>query len=193
MHPWIRTLTLPQNLILLIIINALGTVYGYYWYADQLAATPLLLLPFVPDSPTSSLLFTWTLILFLRKKQAPYVEAMGALLSVKYGMWAVAVILFFDSQAGVISSTDWMLMISHLGMAVEAFLFLPRYSFGLKEIGVAGGWLLLNDFFDYTFNVHPWLPSDEFDGLIGLMTVLWSLVVIFLFLKLRGGMNKAKA
>lgn len=40
---------------LLLLVNAAGTVYGYYWYRYQLAETPPLFLPFVPDSPTASL------------------------------------------------------------------------------------------------------------------------------------------
>jgi uncharacterized membrane protein YpjA len=190
MGQWIRIINLPQNLFLLIIINALGTLYGYYWYADQLKATPLIFWPVVPDSPTSSLFFTWALIVFLRKKHSPYIESFGALLSVKYGVWAVAIILFFDSQSGVISPADWMLMISHFCMAVESFLFLPRYSFRGRHIAAAGCWLLFNDLIDYTFDVHPWLPSNEYDTTIGWLTASLSGAVILVFLWLQGSESK---
>jgi uncharacterized membrane protein YpjA len=188
---WIRILTLPQNLLLLVIINALGTLYGYYWYADQLMATPWYFWPVVPDSPTSSLFFTWALIVFYRKKHVPWIESFAALLSLKYGMWAVAILLFFDSQTGGISASDWMLMISHFGMAVESLLFLPLYSFRARHVLAAGGWLLLNDWADYTFDVHPWLPSRQYDTAIGWLTFSWSVAVILLFLLLLARKRKA--
>ena len=47
---------------LLLIVNIFGTIYGYYWYGWQLAETPTIFLPFVPDSPTASLFFVIVLI-----------------------------------------------------------------------------------------------------------------------------------
>ena len=44
-------------LLLLLIINFFGTVYGYYWYLPQLTNTPAKFLIFVPDSPTATLFF----------------------------------------------------------------------------------------------------------------------------------------
>lgn len=41
-------------LILVLAINFLGTVYGYYWYLPQLLETPARFLIFVPDSPTAT-------------------------------------------------------------------------------------------------------------------------------------------
>ncbi len=42
-------------------INLAGTVYGMYWYWDQLAVTPVYLWLFTPDCPLASLYFTVTL------------------------------------------------------------------------------------------------------------------------------------
>ena len=79
-------------LLLLFVINLLGTLYGYYWYRYQLAQTPLPYLPFVPDSPTASLFFTIVLWLYLRRRNNPYIEAFAAVTLFKYGIWAVAAI-----------------------------------------------------------------------------------------------------
>ncbi|MFC7391584.1 DUF1405 domain-containing protein, partial [Scopulibacillus cellulosilyticus] len=55
----------------LLIINILGTVYGFYWYKFQLKETPLKFMAFVPDSPTASLFFCIVLAGFLLKKHWP--------------------------------------------------------------------------------------------------------------------------
>ncbi|MBC3676569.1 DUF1405 domain-containing protein, partial [Bacillus pumilus] len=51
---WIQYLLATRYmLVLILIINFLGTVYGYYWYIPQLVETPAIFLAFVPDSPTA--------------------------------------------------------------------------------------------------------------------------------------------
>lgn len=54
-----------KTLFLLLLINFLGTIYGYLWYGNQLAITPNKYKIFVPDSPTASLFFVVVLIAFL--------------------------------------------------------------------------------------------------------------------------------
>ncbi|CDN45472.1 DUF1405 domain-containing protein [Paenibacillus sp. P22] len=86
---------------LLLVVNALGTVYGYYWYKGQLEATvdagnPLWQLVFVPDSPTASLFFTLSLLYLLfppgnqgrlGRTVRVAIEGLGTVTSVKYGIW----------------------------------------------------------------------------------------------------------
>jgi uncharacterized membrane protein YpjA len=57
-------------LSVLLLINILGSFYGYYWYRGQLAATNVLLWPFVPDSPLSTTLFSLVLVLYLLGKKS---------------------------------------------------------------------------------------------------------------------------
>lgn len=53
---WLYAILAARPVVwLLLFVNAAGTVYGYYWYRYQLAETPPVFLPFVPDSPTASL------------------------------------------------------------------------------------------------------------------------------------------
>lgn len=63
---------------LLLIINLLGTLYGYYWYKWQLVQTPLHFLPFVPDSPTASLFFVFVLIAFLKGEKLAFNGSLGS-------------------------------------------------------------------------------------------------------------------
>lgn len=52
---WISYLLGLRGMLLLVLaVNFIGTVYGYYWYVPQLADTPFRFLIFVPDSPTAT-------------------------------------------------------------------------------------------------------------------------------------------
>ena len=88
---------------LLVWTNGLGTIYGYYWYGNQIVHTirtmPDLFVLFVPDSPTASLFFTLALLYMLHRRKSgkpgrirSFVEAMAVITSFKYGVWAVVMI-----------------------------------------------------------------------------------------------------
>nr|WP_245203885.1 DUF1405 domain-containing protein [Ammoniphilus resinae] len=168
----------------LIIVNFLGSIYGFYWYKNQLAATtPKFLTLFVPDSPTGSLLFTFFLIFLLFGRQVPTLEAFAAITNFKYGVWAVAVILAGWAMGGERHWTDYMLMFSHGGMAVESILYSKFYTFKWRHIGFVAVWTVGNDFMDYTFEIHPWLPSvlEPYHYVVGMMTLCLSLFCLLLF------------
>ncbi|WP_379129258.1 DUF1405 domain-containing protein [Paenibacillus sp. sgz500958] len=154
---------------LLFVINFLGTIYGYIWYGNQLEFTaanyPLWLLPLVPDSPTASLFFTVALLMMLYPPKSitgytvrGVIEALAVITSVKYGVWAVSMIAAGGYQGDFVSWKDWMLIISHTGMAVEALLF-ARFFSCRKMLPLALLWTLFNDTVDYSYGVYPWLPS----------------------------------
>ena len=77
-----------QVLVLLLIVNVFGTAYGYNWYGYQLAETPAIFLPFVPDSPTAYFFFL-VLVAFILKKNCGFMEALAIMTLFKYGIWAV--------------------------------------------------------------------------------------------------------
>jgi len=175
---------------LLLIVNGLGTAYGYLWYGQQLVETaankPLWMLPFVPDSPTASLFFSLSLIYMLLPNEPAtaigrsvrsIVEALGVVTSVKYGIWAVAMIVSGASLGSSTGWQDWMLIVSHAGMAIEALLFVRFMSVGASALGVATVWLLLNDTVDYRFDVFPWLPAPLYDYLAVVCVCTFALTV----------------
>ncbi|MFC4768951.1 DUF1405 domain-containing protein [Effusibacillus consociatus] len=166
-------------------VNLLGTIYGYYWYKNQLLESPSVLLPFVPDSPTASLFFTITVLLWLYGKSSPLIEMMAVMTSFKYGVWCVVVLVMYGIDDGSISPANLMLIFSHAGMAVEVLLYNFAYRFGTKHIWVGALWLAVNDFFDYVFGVHPYLQDDRFLTLVALFTIALSLFTIFLTYWLR--------
>ncbi|MFC5403786.1 DUF1405 domain-containing protein [Cohnella soli] len=169
----------PITLWMLIIIYIPGTLYGYYWYKDQLEsvwnANPAWQLPFVPDSPTASLLFV-AAVLWLWIAPRPskrwwisgvrgIVEALGVVTSVKYGIWATAIIFAGQAQGDVLQWEHWMLVIGHTAMAVVALLYARFFSFGGLSLAVAAAWTFLNDTVDYSFDVYPYLPTELDDDL----------------------------
>lgn len=161
---------------LLFLINGLGTVYGFIWYGNQIESTLTTmeswLVLFVPDSPTASLFFTLALlgIIWTRSSDGTkikrpnavmrWIEAMAAVTLVKYGIWAVFMIFAGAFRGDELVWQDWMLVVSHLGMALEAILFTRFFSFGLGALVLVSIWTISNDIIDYTFNVFPWLPKQ---------------------------------
>lgn len=140
---------------LLLIVNILGTAYGYYWYRWQLEDTPGIFLPFVPDSPTASLFFVFVLIAFLLGKNWPLMEALAIVTLFKYGIWAVIMNLLVFIVSGELDWIGFMLMGSHLAMAVEGVLFSPFYRLKVWHLVVAGIVALHNEIIDYVFMMMP--------------------------------------
>lgn len=178
----------PWMLWSLFAVNLLGSIYGFYWYKEQLAATASWLNLFVPDSPTASSAFTLVLLLYALRRRSPLIEAFAAVTLFKYGVWAVAVILLGGMAApepfpDSLRWTDWMLMASHTGMAVEAILYSRFFTYQQRHLMLVGAWTLLNDGMDYLLDIHPWLPASisHLDGVIGLFTLGLSLVSLLLF------------
>jgi uncharacterized membrane protein YpjA len=192
---------------LLVWVNGLGTLYGYYWYAQQLKYTyetkPLWMLPFVPDSPTASLFFTLALLflLYARKNDSPntmgqtgavrsFVEAMACTTSFKYGIWAVVMIFAGAYRGNELIWQDWMLVISHTGMAIEAVLYARYFIYGRIALLFVAAWTILNDVVDYTKGVFPWLPKELHGDLYWIsyytfsMSLL-SLAIMFILAQLR--------
>lgn len=183
-------------------VNALGTAYGFYWYGEQLKTTaaehPLWMVLFVPDSPTASLFFTlaivWMLASGKTSRDEPctfrpasvargFVETIGAVTSFKYGIWAVWMIVWGGLQGDTVVWQDWMLSISHLGMAAEALVFARFFRIRPLHLYAAAVWAFGNDYVDYHFDIYPWLPDELSDDLpaIRIGTTMLSLISCVVF------------
>ncbi|MDA3130177.1 DUF1405 domain-containing protein [Aliibacillus thermotolerans] len=182
MNVIIRFLGMPTMILLLLIINGLGTVYGYWWYNGQLEATPPIFLPFVPDSPTASLFFTFVLLLYLMKKRSGLLEAFASVTLIKYGIWAVVMNGLQGVFGDPLSWQNYMLIASHLGMAVQALLFSPYYRIKRWHLFIVAVWTLHNDVIDYVYGMHPWVSSvlTDYIAHIGYFTFWLSIVSIML-------------
>lgn len=187
---WSRSVLMNRGFLwLLFWCNLLGTIYGYIWYGNQLAYTlehyPAGLLVFVPDSPTASLFFTLSLLFLLYPPQKRWlqrgghvIQGLAVVTSVKYGIWAVSMIVAGWSFGGDMVWQDFMLIASHLAMAVEAVLYVRFFGFGMISLFIAAGWTLLNDVMDYSFEIYPWLPSVLYDYVGGVRTFTFTLTIL---------------
>ena len=175
---WIYTVLRNRSfLILLFIINLLGTIYGYIWYEGQLSRTPAIFLPFVPDSPTASLFFTIFLGFYIFGRQVPYIEALAMVTLLKYGVWAVVMNLLTFMMDGSLSPQAYMLIASHGAMAVQGLLYAPFYRFKLRHLVIAGLWTIHNDIIDYVFEMMPHYGAlDQYMNEIGYFTFWLSIV-----------------
>lgn len=173
-----------STLLLLLAINGPGTIYGYFWYRHQLASTePWYLLPFVPDSPTASLFFCFVLALFLSNRRSPLIEAFACVTLVKYGLWATIMLIWTGALGGQLTAAHYMLILSHIGMALEAVLYIPYYRFKFIHLALVAFWVFSNDLLDYTVPIFPWLDKvlHPYLSLIFPLTVGLSVLSLLLF------------
>ncbi|MGE7215657.1 DUF1405 domain-containing protein [Priestia koreensis] len=170
-----------RMLILLLIVNTLGTIYGYIWYGGQLAITPAKFIPFVPDSPTATLFFVFVLIGFLMNKNFGLMEALASVTLFKYGIWAVVMNLLVYKVTGEMNIIMLMLMTSHFAMAVQGILYTPFYRIKPIHLSIAAVWAVHNEIIDYVFFMMPQYPVlDQYRAQIGYFTFWLSIASVAL-------------
>ena len=168
-------------LVTLLIINIVGTVYGYIWYSSQLASTEWVFIPFVPDSPTACLFFVFVLVAFLIGRNFGLFEALALISLFKYGIWAVVMNLLTWFVNGELPWQGYMLMASHLGMALQGILYAPFYRIKTWHIMIAAVFTLHNEIIDYVFGQMPWYGDlTVYMSEIGYFTFWLSILSIFL-------------
>lgn len=169
---------------ILLVVNTLGTIYGYIWYMWQLEITEPIFLIFVPDSPTASLFFSIALFGWLINRHFRLIEALALITLVKYGLWAVVMNIWTQFESGPIGFVGWMLVVSHFAMAVQALLYIPMYKFKWIHILIAAIWTLHNDVIDYVFGQMPIYRSlSEHTQTIGYFTFWLSIACIVIAIK----------
>ncbi|OZI11677.1 hypothetical protein CEW92_10270 [Bacillaceae bacterium SAS-127] len=165
----------------LLLINIVGTIYGYIWYGSQLQQTEWYFIPFVPDSPTASLFFVIVLVGFLFKKHWGLFQALAIITLFKYGIWAVIMNILTLKVSGDLPWEGYMLMASHLGMAVQGLLYAPFYRIKWWQLVVAAVWTLHNEIIDYVFMQYPvYSQLNLYIQEIGYFTFWLSLLSIFI-------------
>ncbi|MEG0386509.1 MAG: DUF1405 domain-containing protein [Solibacillus sp.] len=181
MMQWWYLINHRAFLLLLLVINVLGTAFGYIWYGGQLASTDPIFYIFVPDSPTASLFFCIVIVGWLLGKHYKLMEVLALITLIKYGLWAVVMNLLTLAETGEIGRMGWMLVASHFMMAVQAVLYLPNYRFKLWHVMVAGVWTLHNDIIDYLFGQMPFYRViNQYPSEIGYFT-FWLSIACILF------------
>ncbi|HCY8419356.1 TPA: DUF1405 domain-containing protein [Staphylococcus aureus] len=167
---WQYTLYQRSWLMMLLICNILGMIYGYIWYGEQLSHTPWQFKIFVPDSPTAILFLVISISLILIQKQNSIIDALAFVTLFKYGIWAVIMNILFIIEQGDSTVNGLVLMFSHSIMAVQAIYFYPRFKRSMIGISVAMTWVFLNDYIDY---FHLQFPYYDF-----ITTHVWQIGVL---------------
>ena len=144
-------------------INLLGTAFGFWYYGFhplpvsdplitwQFAAEPVVMWPFVPDSPMATLFIAAAFASWKLGRPNEYLAALAFFGCWKLGLWTPYVLTVF---ADAFLATTWgplyaFLFVSHLAMVVEAFVLHRIFDFPTRAVAVALAWYGLNDIVDY--------------------------------------------
>ena len=136
---------------LIVGINLVGTVFGFWYYRFQFSVEPVLAWPVVPDSPVATLFIALSIAGWKLGRSREWLNALAFFGCLKLGAWTPYVLLVF--RDGFVASTPtwlyWFLFWSHLAMVVQGFV-IHRYSdFPVRAVALALGWYGLNDLVDY--------------------------------------------
>ena len=151
-----------KNLLLVASANLLGTLFGFYYYFEQLMNTPLYLWIFVPASPLATLFIAASIYLNINYRPVPVLDALAFIGNFKYGLWTVfCLIYYFDIFFGANSTALYSFMlVSHFGMFLQSFLVFKWRNINWFELGIDFIWFEINDIIDYSFGTHTELYTD---------------------------------
>ncbi|WP_324757673.1 DUF1405 domain-containing protein [Haloarcula sp. GH36] len=143
------------------LVNLVGTLFGFWYYAGrptdlapplvegQLGAAPPLAYPLIPDSPVATMFIGLSFAAWRLDWNTEWLHALAFFGCIKLGLWTPYVQLIVNGPAGIATWLYWFLILSHLAMAVEAFLIHRYASFSVPAVAVAAGWYGFNDVVDY--------------------------------------------
>ncbi len=135
----------------LVAVNLAGTAFGFWYYRFQFADTPVVMWPFVPDSPLATLFIALSIAAW-KLDAGPWAEALHLLAffgCIKLGFWTPYVQLALNGPSGIAAWLYWFLVTSHLAMVAEAFIIHRYAAFPGWAIAAAVAWHGGNDLVDY--------------------------------------------
>ncbi len=162
-----RSLRDTRILALVLVVNAIGIAYGFYYYVPQFANTPVYLWPLVPDSPMAVGLMTIALGFVAAGRSRPWLNLLGSAAMIKVGLWTAVVLAWFpehfsfsllpvlDCPTGTLGcgNLNTILFYGHIGMAMEALIVVDQLPTGWRPFAAVGGLLALHDVLDYSWPV----------------------------------------
>lgn len=155
----------------IVAINLAGTAFGFWFYRFQLAETPLLMWPFVPDSPGATLFIALSLAAWKLNYNQEWVNALAFFGCIKLGLWTPYVQLVLNGPGGIEPWLYWFLVLSHLAMVLQAFVIYRYSEFPIGAVAVAAVWYGFNDVVDYFAPLvgeyhHTFLRAELVDGML---------------------------
>ena len=152
----------------IVAVNLVGTAFGFWYYRFQFRALPAEAWPFVPDSPGATLLIALALGAWALGRSSDTLTALAFFGNVKLGLWTPYVLVVFHPQFLATSGPALyaFLLVSHLGMVVQALALHRISEFPLRAVAVATAWYtvdLLMDYFVPVFGevTHTALPYAD--------------------------------
>ena len=136
---------------IIVAINLAGTAFGFWYYRFQFGRIVPEMWIFVPDSPMATLLIALALASWAVGKPNDYLAALAFFGNVKLGLWTPYVLVAFTPGFLATSSTPMyaFLLVSHLGMVLQAFVLHRMTDFPIKAVAVATAWYTLDLLMDY--------------------------------------------
>ena len=136
---WIENLGL-RLVWLVVVVNLLGTAFGFWFYIPQFMRTPELMWPFVPDSPVATLLAALAFASWKLGRPNQVLIALAFFGNVILGAWTPYVLVVFAGEWGYHPAMWSFLFVSHLAMVVQAFVLHRIGDFPVWAVAVATVW-----------------------------------------------------
>ena len=133
----------------LVAVNLAGTVFGFWNYRFQLANSRLVIWPAVPDSPLVTLFMVASLVSWKVGRDRDWIHALAFVGNLKYGFWVVVVQVAINDVFATGDPYHLFLLVSHLGMGLQAFVIYRYAEFTVPSVGIATAWFGFNDVVDY--------------------------------------------
>ncbi len=150
---------------LVVAINLAGTVFGFWYYSGQFAATPAAMWPWVPDSPMATLLIALAIAAWKLGHELPWLTALAFFGNIILGLWTpYTLLVFYETYAAQTHPLMFQFLFwSHLAMVVQAFVLHRITDFPVWGVAVATVWYASNLIVDYFIPVleTPRRPSHD--------------------------------
>jgi len=106
---------------------------------------------FIPDSPGATLLIALALAAWALGRSSDTLATLAFFGNVKLGLWTPYVLVVFYPAFRELSGPAMyaFLLVSHLGMVVQAFVLHRITDFPLKAVGIATAWYTVDLLMDY--------------------------------------------
>ncbi|MFP9059568.1 DUF1405 domain-containing protein [Natrialbaceae archaeon A-chndr2] len=184
----------------IVAINLAGTGFGFWYYQGQLARTPMVMWPFVPDSPLATLAIALAIAAWKLGHELPWLTAIAFFGNIILGLWTPYTLLaFYDAYSYHHPLMFQFLFWSHLAMVVQAFVLYRITSFPVWAIAVATGYYAINLVVDYFVPIigephHTPIPLERDEsvflgadalGVIAAGEVTFTLLALFLAMATR--------
>lgn len=169
-----KEMRMRRFILFILFANVLGTIYGWYYYKNQLISNPFYFWIFIADCPNSTLFFSIALFLMILGKKSDFLNFFASANSIKYGTWTCIILLLHHTYFFTINFNLYSVMfVTHALLIVEGFLLAYATKFN-KYAYLTLIWLFTNDFLDYFANTHPYMPEE---GIEAVKIITFSLTI----------------